>query len=337
MFLIWSTFGTFRFFGEAGSAITEGVLDDPGQVLTNGAVALAIALLLFVGATGKIRADPALRLAAGRDGRPDARLRPDPRRDDGHRRGLHDRPLERPLPAGAEALVVVGGDRRADGHLRRHHRAGADDIKRVLAYSTVSQLGYMFLALGAGRLRGGRLPPDDARLLQGPALPRRRLGDPRLERRAGHAPAWAACARCMPWTTATFIVGWLAIIGFPGLSGLLQQGRDPDGHVRDRATRSALLRALRAGPDHRGADRLLHVPPGVHDVLRRSRAGSRPGRPPARPRWCRSTSRRWPGTATTRRRTRPAPPAGAGGAVGAGAPDAHGGHGGGRTSRPRPW
>ena len=53
MFFIWSTFGTFRFFGEAGSAITEGVLDDPAQVLTNGAVALAIALLLFVGATGK--------------------------------------------------------------------------------------------------------------------------------------------------------------------------------------------------------------------------------------------------------------------------------------------
>ena len=28
-----------------------------------------------------------------------------------------------------------------------------NDIKRVLAYSTVSQLGYMFLALGVGRLR----------------------------------------------------------------------------------------------------------------------------------------------------------------------------------------
>jgi NADH-quinone oxidoreductase subunit L len=38
------------------------------------------------------------------------------------------------------------------------------DIKRVLAYSTMSQIGYMFLALGvqAGR---GDFPPDDARVL----------------------------------------------------------------------------------------------------------------------------------------------------------------------------
>ncbi len=44
-----------------------------------------------------------------------------------------------------------------------------NDIKRVLAYSTVSQLGYMFLALGVGSLRRRRLPPDDARLLQSSA------------------------------------------------------------------------------------------------------------------------------------------------------------------------
>ncbi len=50
-----------------------------------------------------------------------------------------------------------------------------NDIKRVLAYSTVSQLGYMFLALGVGRLLGGGLPPVHPRLLQGPALPRLRL------------------------------------------------------------------------------------------------------------------------------------------------------------------
>ena len=34
-----------------------------------------------------------------------------------------------------------------------------NDIKRVLAYSTVSQLGYMFLALRRRRVRGRRLPP----------------------------------------------------------------------------------------------------------------------------------------------------------------------------------
>ena len=62
-----------------------------------------------------------------------------------------------------------------------------NDIKRVLAYSTVSQLGYMFTAMGVGAFVGRRVPPDDARLLQGAAVPRQRLGHPRDARRAGHA------------------------------------------------------------------------------------------------------------------------------------------------------
>ena len=40
----------------------------------------------------QVGADSALRLAAGRDGRPDAGLGADPRRDDGDGRRLHDRP-----------------------------------------------------------------------------------------------------------------------------------------------------------------------------------------------------------------------------------------------------
>ena len=42
------------------------------------------------------------------------------------------------------------GGRHGDGADGRHDRGGADDIKRVLAYSTVSQLGFMFLAAGVG-------------------------------------------------------------------------------------------------------------------------------------------------------------------------------------------
>ncbi len=60
----------------------------------------------------QVRADSALRLAARRHGRPDAGLRAHPRRDDGHRRRLHDRPLERALPP------LADGD---DGR-RRHRR-----------------------------------------------------------------------------------------------------------------------------------------------------------------------------------------------------------------------
>ena len=47
------------------------------------------------------RADSALRLAAGRDGRPDAGLGADPRRDDGHRGRLHARPQRRAVLARA--------------------------------------------------------------------------------------------------------------------------------------------------------------------------------------------------------------------------------------------
>jgi len=39
----------------------------------------------------------------------------------------------------------------------RLDRPRADDIKRVLAYSTVSQLGYMFAAVGVGAYAAGDL------------------------------------------------------------------------------------------------------------------------------------------------------------------------------------
>ena len=41
------------------------------------------------------------------------------------------------------------------------------DIKRVLAYSTISQLGYMFLGVGVGRVRRRHLSPDDPRFFKG--------------------------------------------------------------------------------------------------------------------------------------------------------------------------
>ncbi len=58
------------------------------------------------------------------------------------------------------------------------------DLKRVIAYSTMSQIGYMIMAVSAAALRRRLLPPDDARLLQGAAVHGRRLADRGDGRRA---------------------------------------------------------------------------------------------------------------------------------------------------------
>ena len=96
------------------------------------------------------------------------------------------------------------------------------DIKRVLAYSTISQLGYMFLACGVGAYYRRHLPPDDPRLLQGAALPLRRLGDPRARRRAGHAQhGWPA--QDHPLDVLMMTVATFAIAGFPPLAGFFSK------------------------------------------------------------------------------------------------------------------
>ena len=62
-----------------------------------------------------------------------------------------------------------------------------NDIKRVIAYSTCSQLGYMFVAAGVGAYQVSGFSPHHPCLLQGAAVPLRRLGDPCDVGRAGHA------------------------------------------------------------------------------------------------------------------------------------------------------
>ncbi|MDR1999581.1 MAG: NADH-quinone oxidoreductase subunit L [Frankiaceae bacterium] len=95
-----------------------------------------------------------------------------------------------------------------------------DDLKKALAYSTVSQIGYMFLAVGLGPaayafgilhlLSHGFFK---AGLFLGAGSVMHAMNDTIDMRRFG------ALRKAMPITFITFLLGYLAIIGFPGLSG----------------------------------------------------------------------------------------------------------------------
>jgi NADH-quinone oxidoreductase subunit L len=93
-----------------------------------------------------------------------------------------------------------------------------NDIKRVLAYSTVSQLGYMFLAVGAGAYVAAVFHMVThaffkALLFLGAGSVIHGMHDEQDMRWMGRL------RRYLPVTAATFIVGWLAIAGVPPFAG----------------------------------------------------------------------------------------------------------------------
>jgi NADH-quinone oxidoreductase subunit L len=96
------------------------------------------------------------------------------------------------------------------------------DIKRVLAYSTVSQLGYMFLAIGTGAYVAAVFHMIThaffkALLFLGSGSVIHGMHEEQDMDRMGNL------RRYMPITAATFVVGWLAIAGVPPLSGFFSK------------------------------------------------------------------------------------------------------------------
>ncbi|MFM9083557.1 MAG: NADH-quinone oxidoreductase subunit L, partial [Actinomycetota bacterium] len=92
------------------------------------------------------------------------------------------------------------------------------DIKKVLAYSTVSQLGFMFLAVGSGAYVAAVFHMVThaffkALLFLGSGSVIHGMHHEQDMRRMG------ALRRLMPVTAFTFIIGWLAIAGVPPFAG----------------------------------------------------------------------------------------------------------------------
>ena len=91
------------------------------------------------------------------------------------------------------------------------------DIKRVLAYSTVSQLGFMMFALGVGAVPAAIFHLFThaffkALLFLGAGSVNHATGTYDIRKMGG-------LAKAMPWTFGTFTIGGLAIAGIPPFSG----------------------------------------------------------------------------------------------------------------------
>jgi NADH-quinone oxidoreductase subunit L len=97
-----------------------------------------------------------------------------------------------------------------------------NDIKKVLAYSTVSQLGYMFLGLGVGAYTGAVFHVMThaffkALLFLGAGSVIHAMGGEQDIRKMG------GLRKALPVTSLTFLVGCIAIAGIPPFSGFFSK------------------------------------------------------------------------------------------------------------------
>lgn len=112
-----------------------------------------------------------------------------------------------------------------------------NDIKKVLAYSTVSQLGYMFLAAGVGAFGPAMFHLMThaffkALMFLGSGSVIHSMHEEQDMRKMG------GLKKYMPITHFTFLMGWLAIIGMPPFAGFFSKDEilwksfhSPHGHI----------------------------------------------------------------------------------------------------------
>ncbi|MHB8440189.1 MAG: NADH-quinone oxidoreductase subunit L [Acidimicrobiales bacterium] len=121
------------------------------------------------------------------------------------------------------AQLVVASIGAATAFVAATIGCAQQDIKKVLAYSTVSQLGYMFLAVGTGAYEAAIFLMVahaffKAELFLGAGSVIHSLDGEQDLKRMGNL------RRFLPVTFATFVLGWLAIAGVPPLAGFWAKG-----------------------------------------------------------------------------------------------------------------
>ncbi|MCG9128709.1 NADH-quinone oxidoreductase subunit L [Candidatus Poribacteria bacterium] len=212
MFTLFAAFGTLDF----GSIFTEAEAGNYQQVF--GVSTLVVAtLLLFVGAIGKSAQIPLYVWL------PDAMEGPTPVSALIHAAtmvtaGVYMIARSAVLYELAHTGMVVAWIGVLTAFFAATIALKQNDIKRILAYSTVSQLGYMFVGVGVGAYASGVfhlvthaffkglmfLTAGSVMHAMSNELDMRKMGGLKSK---------------MPITHATFLVGALAIAGFPFLSG----------------------------------------------------------------------------------------------------------------------
>ncbi len=221
MFAAWKQFGTLHI-----ATLTERVLADPAGALAPFALGLSaaafIALCFFVGATGKSAQIPLYVWL------PDAMAGPTPVSALIHAATMVTAGVYMvvrtnvfyQLAPEISAVVAIVGCLTAI--FAATIAIAQDDIKKVLAYSTVSQLGYMFLAAGVGAYKAAIFHLAThaffkACLFLGSGSVIHAMGGEQDMKKMG------GLARHLPSTYRTFLISTLAIAGVPGLAGFFSK------------------------------------------------------------------------------------------------------------------
>ncbi len=215
--------GIILMFWTFGSLAFEEVFHDAEAMFQIGAPVITImTLLLFLGATGKSAQIPLYVWL------PDAMAGPTPVSALIHAATMvtagvymvaRSHVLYELAPITLSVVAIIGV---LTAFVAATIALAQNDLKRVLAYSTVSQLGYMFFALGVGAFGAGIFHLMThaffkALLFLSAGAVMHAMNDMIDMRRLG------GLRKIMPITFATFLIGALALSGFPLFSGFFSK------------------------------------------------------------------------------------------------------------------